>query len=89
MLQSRGVTSVVICGLQTEFRADTPTRRALALGYPVQRVSDGHTTMDSAVLTARQIVAHHNETLANITSYGPSVRAIRAEQVAVFQERVA
>ena len=83
VLQSHGITDLVICGLQSEFCVDTTTRRALALGYPVQLVSDGHTTMDSPVLKAALISAHHNETLANITSFGPRVRAVPAEQVAV------
>jgi hypothetical protein len=39
--------------------------------------------MDSPVLPAALISAHHNETLVNITSFGPRVRAIPAEQVAV------
>lgn len=83
LLQSRGVTSLAICGLQSEFCVDTTTRRALALGYPVQLVSDGHTTMDSPVLKAAQITAHHNETLANITSFGPRAVAVPAAQVRV------
>lgn len=80
-LEARGITDLVICGLQSEFCVDTTTRRALALGYPVQLVSDGHTTMDSPVLTAAQITAHHNETLANIGSFGPRARAVPAAQV--------
>jgi nicotinamidase-related amidase len=82
-LQSRGVTNLVICGLQSEFCVDTTTRRALALGYPVQLVADGHTTMDNPVLKAAQITAHHNETLANIGSFGPRARAVPAAQVTV------
>jgi nicotinamidase-related amidase len=83
VLKDLGVSSLIICGLQSEFCVDTTTRRALALGYPVQLVSDGHSTMDSAVLNAQQITAHHNETLANITSFGPRVRAVPAAQVAM------
>lgn len=71
----------VICGLQSEFCVDTTTRRALALGYPVTLVSDGHSTMDNGVLSAAQISAHHNETLVNITSFGPRVRAMPASDV--------
>ena len=81
VLQARGVKSLVICGLQSEFCVDTTTRRALALGYPVVLVSDGHTTMDNSVLTAAQISAHHNETLTNITSFGPRVKAVLASDV--------
>jgi nicotinamidase-related amidase len=83
LLQARAATSLVICGMQSEFCVDTTTRRALALGYPVTLVSDGHSTMDNRVLSAAQISAHHNETLANITSFGPRVRAIPANDVRI------
>jgi nicotinamidase-related amidase len=83
VLHARGITKLVICGLQSEFCVDTTTRRALALGYPVTLVSDGHSTMDNGVLTAAQISAHHNETLANITSFGPRVRAVPAGEVKI------
>ena len=83
LLQSRGVTSLVICGLQSEFCVDTTTRRALALGYPVILVSDGHSTMDNGVLSAAQISAHHNKTLSSIESFGPRARAIRADEVQI------
>jgi nicotinamidase-related amidase len=81
VLQARGVAKVVICGLQSEFCVDTTTRRALALGYPVTLVADGHSTMDNGVLKAAQISAHHNETLGNIGSFGVRARAIPASAV--------
>jgi nicotinamidase-related amidase len=81
MLQARGVHDLVICGLQSEFCVDTTTRRALALGYPVTLVADGHSTMDNGVLSAAQIAAHHNVTLAHITSFGPRARAVAAADV--------
>jgi nicotinamidase-related amidase len=82
LLQARGVTALVICGLQSEFCVDTTTRRALALGYPVTLVADGHSTCDNGVLTAAQITAHHNTTLANISSFGPRAVAVVAAGVA-------
>ena len=42
----------------------------MALGYPVVLVSDGHSTVDNGVLSAAQISAHHNKTLASIESFG-------------------
>lgn len=81
VLEALGVTKLVICGLQSEFCVDTTTRRALALGYPVTLVSDGHSTLNNAVLSASQISAHHNETLSNITSFGPRVTATPAALV--------
>lgn len=81
MLQDLGVKRLVICGIQSDFCVDTTTRRALALGYPVTLVSDGHSTVDNEVLTAAQISAHHNVTLANITSFGPRVVPVPANEV--------
>ena len=83
VLQARGVKNLVICGLQSEFCVDTTTRRALALGYPVTLISDGHSTMDNAVLSAAQISAHHNETLSNITSFGPRAKAVPASELQI------
>ena len=81
LLQSRGITSLVICGLQSEFCVDTTTRRAMALGYPVVLVSDGHSTVDNGVLSAAQISAHHNKTLSSIESFGPRTRSVPAHEV--------
>lgn len=83
LLRQHGVTDLVICGMQTEFCVDTTTRRALALGYPAVLVADGHTTEDNAHLSAARIIAHHNETLANIESFGVRVRAIAADELAI------
>jgi nicotinamidase-related amidase len=78
LLDERRVTDVVICGMQSEFCVDTTTRRAAALGYPVVLVADAHTTTDKPHLSASQIVAHHNQTLSAITSFGPRIRAVAA-----------
>jgi nicotinamidase-related amidase len=83
ILKRHGVTDLVICGMHTEFCVDTTTRRALALGYPVVLVADGHTSEDKRHLSAAQIIIHHNETLSNITSFGPRVRAVPAAALAI------
>lgn len=81
ILQSRCITHLVVCGLQSEFCVDTTTRRAMALGYPVTLVSDGHSTLDNGILSAAQISAHHNTTLANIESFGPRTIAMAAADI--------
>lgn len=68
--------SLVVCGMHTGFCVDTTTRRALALGYPVTLVADAHTSAGNAALSPQQVIAHHNATLTNISSFGPRVQAI-------------
>jgi nicotinamidase-related amidase len=81
VLQTRGIKQLVVCGLQSEFCVDSTMRRALALGFPVTLVADGHSTMDNSVLTAAQIVAHQNDTLSKMDSFGPPVRVVPAFDV--------
>ena len=81
LLKRGAVTEVVICGMQSDFCVDSTTRRALALGYPVVLVSDGHTTLNNKHLSAAQIIEHHNETLSSIGSFGPVVRLECAQDV--------
>ncbi|MBN1287154.1 MAG: cysteine hydrolase [Anaerolineae bacterium] len=63
VLQSKGVTGLVVAGLQSEYCIDTTVRRAFSLGYDVTLVSDAHSTWDGGDLTAAQIIAHHNQVL--------------------------
>lgn len=81
LLKRHRITDLVICGMQTEFCVDTTIRRALALGYPVVLVADGHTTEDNAHLSAAGIIQHHIDTLTNIESFGVRVRAVAAEDL--------
>jgi len=81
LLQARGVGEVVVCGLQSEFCVDSTVRRALSLGFRVVLVSDAHSTMDSELLSAAQISAHHNATLGNIGGYEHSAKATSSAEV--------
>lgn len=83
LLQSRGVDRLVVCGLQSEFCVDSTVRGALALGYPVVLVADGHSTLDNGVMSAAQITAHHNATLANVGSFGPQVTLSSAAELRI------
>jgi nicotinamidase-related amidase len=75
-LAERGITHLVIAGMQTEYCVDTSCRAASDLGFRVTLVADAHTTMDSAVLPASAIIAHHNLTLG-----GPFAQVVAAEQI--------
>ena len=83
LLASRAITKLIVCGLQSEFCVDSTVRRAMALGYPVVLVADGHTTVDSSLLSAGQITAHHNKTLSDIESYGPRTTVVLAAEVQI------
>ena len=84
LLNRLGATRLVICGMHTEFCVDTTTRRALALGFPVTLVEDAHTSAGNACLSAAQVIAHHNETLRNISSFGPRVQTVAAENLQII-----
>ena len=63
-LQLLGITRLVVMGAQTDLCIDTTCRRAASLNYDVSLVADGHLTGDNGILTAAQIVAHHNHLLS-------------------------
>lgn len=83
LLQERGITQLVICGLQSDFCIDSTARRALALGYDVVLVADAHSTVDNEVLSAAQITAHHNTTLAHMTSFASRIAVTPARDVQI------
>jgi nicotinamidase-related amidase len=83
LLQKSGTTGLVVCGMHTEFCVDTTTRRALALGYPVVLVADAHTSAGNSAITPQQVIAHHNATLTNISSFGPRVEAISSTMLEI------
>lgn len=81
LLQRLEVHSLVVCGLQSEYCVDSTVRRALALGYPVTLVEDGHSTMDSELLGAAQITRHHTLTLSRLDSFEVGVTVAKAAEV--------
>ena len=62
-LNKRGITRLVIAGLATPMCIDTTVRSAVTHGYKVILIQDAHSTIDSEVLKASQIIAHHNDIL--------------------------
>lgn len=76
-LDGMGIKKLVICGLQSEYCVDTTVRRAFSLGYDITFVSDAHSTFDNGVLTASQIMAHHNTTIGG--SFAVLKKALEVE----------
>lgn len=62
-LKAAGADTLVICGMQSEYCVDSAVRGAVERGYRVVLVADGHSTADTHLLKARDIIAHENETL--------------------------
>lgn len=81
LLRDNGIERLVLCGMHSEFCVDTTTRRALALGFPVVLVSDGHTSAGNAAISPAQVIAHENATLANISSFGPRAVPVASAEV--------
>lgn len=73
-LKACGSQGVVIAGMKTQYCVDSTCRAARDLGFDTVLIADGHTCTDTPALTAEQIVAHHNATLA-----GPFCRVVQAE----------
>jgi nicotinamidase-related amidase len=63
-LEVKGVEKLIVVGIQTEYCVDTTCRRAYSLGYEVTLAMDAHTTWDTDLLSASQIIAHHNQVLS-------------------------
>ena len=76
-LRKAGIDSLVICGMQSEYCVDAAVRSAKEHGYRVTLVADGHSTFDTKILKAKDIVAHENETLNG--SYAAVVPAAMIE----------
>lgn len=62
-LEENKVEHVVIMGCKTEHCIDTAIRTATVNHLDVTLVGDGHSTTDNSILTAEQIIKHHNKTL--------------------------
>jgi nicotinamidase-related amidase len=75
-LKKRGITHLVIAGGMTEYCVDTTCRRATSLGYDVTLASDAHLTRDNGVLSAANIIAHHNFVLDD---FGAGDHVIKAK----------
>lgn len=59
-LQENKIDQLIFAGAQTEFCLDTTIRAAYSLGYQHNRMfRDTHSTLDSSVLKAQDIIKHH------------------------------
>jgi nicotinamidase-related amidase len=62
----------VICGFATDFCVDTTVRSAFARGFRVVLAAGAHTGTGNPVLTADQVVRHHELVLARFARVVPA-----------------
>lgn len=82
-LQAREVTHLIIAGAMTEYCVDTTCRRAVTLGYDGTLVADAHLTRDTPLLTAAQIIAHHNLLLNGFDAGNHSIKVIPTNEISL------
>lgn len=70
------INHLIFAGMKSDYCIDTSCRVAFEQGLQVTLVADAHTTTDSAILSAEQIVAHHNLVLGNAFAH-----AVNAQEV--------
>jgi nicotinamidase-related amidase len=80
-LEKRGITRLIIGGGMTEYCVDTTCRRATSLGYDVMLARDAHLTRDNGVLTAANIIAHHNFVLDDFGAGDHVITVKPADQI--------
>lgn len=62
-LTDANVSELIIVGMKTQYCIDTTCRVAAELGFQPVLVADAHTCMDTPILSAKNIIEHHNATL--------------------------
>lgn len=62
-LRGNKIEHLIIMGCKTEHCIDTAVRAATVSGFDVTLVEDGHSTTSNSILSAEQIIKHHNKVL--------------------------
>ena len=60
LLEREKIDEIYLCGLQTDFCVDTTCRSAFSRNISAFLVEDAHSTYDTEILKAEQIINHHN-----------------------------
>ncbi len=63
-LKEGGIDHLIITGMQSEYCVDSAIRGAVERGYAVTLVSDAHSTGDTRLAKAKDIIAIQNDTMA-------------------------
>lgn len=63
VFRAAAIQRLTVTGMQSDYCVDTFVRAAKERGFNIRLAADGHTTFDTPIMPASQIVAHHNHTL--------------------------
>jgi nicotinamidase-related amidase len=74
-LQTLQIDHLVIAGFKTQYCIDTNCRAAAERGFRVTLIADAHSCMNTPLLSAEVIIAHHNATLQ-----GPFAQLAKASE---------
>jgi nicotinamidase-related amidase len=80
-LKRLSAREIIICGYATEFCIETTVRRAASEKFDVILASDAHTTKDRPILSAKEIITHHNWVLANLIQPDNPIRVLTSNQI--------
>lgn len=72
ILNEKEIGRLIIMGVQTENCISSTCHHARIAGYSITLIKDGHSTFDSDVLTAEQIIAHYNDILGDFADVTPA-----------------
>ena len=64
-LREKGITSLVIAGMQTEYCIDATIKSAFERGYKVFMPEGGSTTFDNKLATADRLIAYYEKAIWN------------------------
>lgn len=80
-LEKTAIKHLIVAGAMTEYCVDTTCRRATSLGFDVTLAGDAHLTRDTDLLSAPQIIAHHNFVLNDFGAGGHVITVKPADDI--------
>lgn len=74
LLAQEGLQEFIICGCATDYCLDTTIKTGASRGYRITVAQDAHTTADRDAVSARALIAHHNEVWRTLTLPGNPIQ---------------
>lgn len=72
ILKDNEINKLVIMGVQTENCISSTCHHARIAGFSITLIQDGHSTFDSDLLNAEQIITHYNDMLSDFADVIPA-----------------